>query len=214
MRNWRAEHRRLLARVDELNAQGGVDKQECSRLREEALDVINLAGLSSNPLYKQIENLRRENFLSNLRGRLEFALKLVEAFQRRRRSRIRPGSRFPSPVAGSEARAKTVALLFQELRIVAPHLTNGEAYQEVRRSHGNLKIFEILETRPKLQSDLVQSESSRGLLGRAQLLAAHYHGRELSTLKTDWKRFKPRKFRRKPSAASESHILALRPPAS
>lgn|SRR5215472_14202483 len=208
MWNWSNQHRKLLAHIDELKTRGGADEQECSCLRQKALDIVNLAGLWENPVYRDIESLPLdENFLSNLRGRLELALQLAKTFQRRRR-RGRPGRRFPSPGAGSKARAKSVALFFGELRIVVPLLTNGRAYQEVRQTHRHLKIFEVLETRPKLQVTLLaQSESSRHLLTCAQLFAAHYHGKELSTIKSDWKNHKGRQFRRKRPAG----IIERRP---
>jgi hypothetical protein len=197
VRNWHSERKKLIERIDELIAQQGADTQECVRLRQRALDVVNFAGLGSNPIYTQVENLRREGFLTNLRERLELVPQLVKAFRRQRRHRKATRRGFPRARADSKGRARSVAFLYEELQILSPRLSSGEEYQKVMQRYRHFKVFEIVESRPKLQQELEQSESSRGMLSRAQKLAAHYHGKEVSTIETDWKHNKPATYRRR-----------------
>lgn len=182
-------------------------------LRKEALDELYLRGLSGTTIYSDIERVRFPRVLRTdlprereivreycapglevIKDRLELALR-----GERRSRRRSQGTTFrqPSPGADSKVRARTVGKLRQELRTLTPALSSGQEYEHLKEQFPHFLTFRIVESRPKLKTELTEVTCYRGLLKLAQELAAHYHEKEVSTIQTDWKHHKPPKFRRR-----------------
>jgi len=102
----------------------------------------------------------------------------------------------PSP---SEARARTVATIVKELGILKPQMYGESDYQSLEQQNPGFLAFAVAATRPDLRTKVLNLQDHRRFFRLAQELAAAYHGRELSTLQTDWKKHKPKEFRRRSS---------------
>jgi len=215
--SWHQERRKIIVRIDELLSieSEKTDISELASLQQKVLDVVNLAGLGSNPIYGQIERLcvqprgysasnwakiqqqHSRQYLEDLRERLEFVPRLARASRRKVRRKVL--RRFPRAGADSRGRARSVAMLYEELRIISPRLsTAGEELEELRKHYPSFQVFQIVEARPKLRTELVGASSSKRILLRlAQKLASHYHEKEVSTIETDWKDHKPKMYKRR-----------------
>jgi hypothetical protein len=113
---------------------------------------------------------------------------------------LKPAKQAQSDDAKSakEARAKTVAKLIKELDILKPQMLEEESeYNSLRARYSDFLTFKIAERRPDLKTKILAIQSSTRHLRLAQQLAAAHHGRELSTIKDDWKRQKPTEFKRR-----------------
>ncbi len=95
----------------------------------------------------------------------------------------------------SEIRAGDVAKIFRELDLLKPQMFGETAYTDLKEQHPDFLSFEIADQRKDLKLKLVNIQSHRRHIRLAQELAAAKHGRNLSTIETDWKRHKPRGFR-------------------
>jgi hypothetical protein len=69
-------------------------------------------------------------------------------------------------------------------------------YDRLRGLYPEFITFKIAEARPDLRAKILSIRGSARHIRLAQELAAAHHGRELSTIQTDWKKFKPEAFRR------------------
>jgi hypothetical protein len=56
--------------------------------------------------------------------------------------------------------------------------------------------FEVAAKRPDLRTKVLNLQDHRRFYRLAQEIAAAYHDKQLSTLQTDWKKHKPKEFRR------------------
>jgi hypothetical protein len=102
----------------------------------------------------------------------------------------------PSP---SEARARAVATIVKELGILKPQMYGESDYQSLEQQNPGFLAFAVAAKRPDLRTKVLNLQDHRRFYRLAQELAAAYRGRELSTLQTDWKKHKPKEFRRRSS---------------
>jgi hypothetical protein len=92
-----------------------------------------------------------------------------------------------------------VAKLIGELNDLKPQMMEDEAeYARLRANYPKYLAFEIADRRPDLKMKILNIRGSSRHIRLAQELAAAHHGRELWTIKDDWKRSKPQEFRRQP----------------
>ena len=104
------------------------------------------------------------------------------------------------PVAGSsEERAQTVARIIAELNTLEPQMYGEETYENLKKNHPDFLTFAVSEQRDDLKVLLVNIQESKRHIRLAQQCAAHYHGRNLETIKSDWKHHKPENFRSRES---------------
>jgi hypothetical protein len=96
----------------------------------------------------------------------------------------------------AEKRARTVAKIIEELNVLKPSMRYDSDYEELKGKYPNFVTFKIAAKQGELREKVVNLQDQRRHYRLAQELAAAYHGRELSTLQTDWKKYKPKKFRR------------------
>jgi hypothetical protein len=98
-----------------------------------------------------------------------------------------------------ESRAMTVARIINELNGLKPQMFEDHSeYNRLREQYPDYLTFKIAETRPDLKQKVLSIRSSPRHVRLAQELAAAYHGRELSTIRDDWKDHKPPEFKRRP----------------
>jgi hypothetical protein len=69
-------------------------------------------------------------------------------------------------------------------------------YDELKRKYSKFITFKMAAIRGDLKEKVLNLQDHRRHYRLAQELAAAYHGRAPSTLQTDWKKHKPKKFRR------------------
>lgn len=99
-------------------------------------------------------------------------------------------------ISPSEKRAQTVATLINELNRLKPDMYGRPDYERLERENSKFLSFREAAKRPELKEKLLNLQAHRRHYRLAQELAAAYHGRQLSTLQTDWKKHKPKSFRR------------------
>ena len=181
-------------------------------VKQAALDELNRRGLSTNQVYFDIDKKvvfpspSREDSpemrtlvgsccspgLLFLKGRLELAGKLL----RRRKPRSQARFRLPGKEADSKSRAKTVARIIERLRPFSV-TSDGQDYERLKQQDSEfVAVLETVWTPPKLKAQLTELVNYTAKKQMAWHFAAQYHERELSTIRTDWKDNKPRKFRR------------------
>lgn len=100
------------------------------------------------------------------------------------------------PISTSEKRAQTIAKIIEELDILKPRIYGQSDYDQLEREYPDFLSFKVAALRKNLQLKLLHIQDHRRHYRLAQELAAAHHGLELSTLQTDWKKHKPKKFRR------------------
>ena len=107
----------------------------------------------------------------------------------------------PSPdseiVKPSKKRAADVAKIIRELDLLKPQMYGEADYIDLKEQHPDFLSFEIADQRKDLKLRLVNIQGHRRHIRLAQELAAAKHGKNLSTIQTDWKDHKPPEFRRK-----------------
>jgi hypothetical protein len=182
-------------------------------LKESALELVIRCGLGTHPLYRRIEQLEpqpkhyiggsgfwdreKNHFLNSLESLKRNLQLVVELKLPKRRNHYRvTGFRFPRADGSSTLRAKTVALIYERL---LPFKSESDDQDSARLKEQDSTFSEALSkvwTPNKLESELGRLSSPRSKLQFAQNVAADYHGNQVSTIKTDWKHHKPRKFRR------------------
>ena len=107
----------------------------------------------------------------------------------------KPGGHSRPPEA-SQRRAETVAKIIEELNVLKPQMYGKSDYGVLKGKHPEFLTFQIVEKHSDLELKLVNIQDHRRHIRLAQELAAAHHGRALSTIQTDWKKRKPRKYRR------------------
>lgn len=96
----------------------------------------------------------------------------------------------------SERRAQTVAKLIEELNRLRRGMTGAESdYDKLARENAHFLTFKIVRKHPGLKETLLNLQGNRRHIRLAQELAGAHWGRELNTIKTDWKKHKPAKYR-------------------
>ncbi len=98
----------------------------------------------------------------------------------------------------SEARARTVAKIIEELNILKPEMYGESDYSRLEELYSDFLSFKLAKRQPDLRTKLVYLQSHREHIRLAQELAAAHHGKQWATIQTDWKKNKPNKFRSKP----------------
>jgi hypothetical protein len=102
-----------------------------------------------------------------------------------------------SATIAQQTRAQTVARLIRELDDLKPQMFEDEAeYERLRVQYPDFLTFKIAAARPHLKAKILAIRGSTRHIRLAQELAGAHHGRELSTIKEDWKNHKPPEFRR------------------
>jgi hypothetical protein len=99
-------------------------------------------------------------------------------------------------ISPSEKRARTVATIIGELDILRPEMFGQSDYDRLERENPNFLTFKVAAKQAGLQTKVLNVQDHHRHYRLAQELAAAYHGRKLSTLQTDWKDHKPKKFQR------------------
>lgn len=97
----------------------------------------------------------------------------------------------------STCRAETVGKIIKELNILKPQMFGEQGYDELKTKHPGFLTFGIADQREDLKLKLVNLQEHRQHIRLAQELAASFHGKQLSTIEKDWKRYKPSEFRKK-----------------
>jgi hypothetical protein len=100
------------------------------------------------------------------------------------------------PPTPSEARARTVAKIIKELDILKPQMFGESDYERLARENSGFFTFKVSHKRPDLSIKVVSVQLHQRHIRLAQELAAAHHGRALSTIQTDWKKHKPKHYRR------------------
>lgn len=215
-RAWQKDYKVLVESLEQLRASESakVYPNDVVSLKQRALDLVNRCSLSNNAVYRQIEQLQptrqrvfaesdfrqKDNehlvgFLTTLQERLILLPQLCRLPRRNLRSR--KAFRLPKENANSIGRARTVALIFERLKIAS--LSDGLSLQKVKQQDAEFAaILERIWKPPKLEGELGKAVNRREKLRLAKSLTADYHGKTLSTIETDWKDHKPTKYRREP----------------
>ena len=103
-------------------------------------------------------------------------------------------AKIAKPQSRSSRRAKAVAKLLRELRMVKPRMHNEGQYVRVEREFPNYLIFRIAQRDSEVRPWIESVQDRRGLVGLAQEIAARHFNVSLTTVKTDWShRGKPRR---------------------
>ena len=107
------------------------------------------------------------------------------------------GPQLSSAILAKQTRAATVAALIKELNAIKPQMFEDEGeYKSLRGKYPEFILFKIADGRPDLKEKVLSIRSSTRHIRLAQELAAARHGRTLSTIQDDWKKFKPAEFKR------------------
>ena len=114
----------------------------------------------------------------------------------RQDSSSRQTARHRRPQSLSQRRAATVAKIINERNVLKRQMHNVAHYEKLRKQHPNFLSFRIADRVPDLKERVSNLQDHRGLVNLALDLAASHHNRQLSTIRTDWKKHKPSKFRR------------------
>jgi hypothetical protein len=96
----------------------------------------------------------------------------------------------------AKARARTIARLIGELNVLKPQMNSEQDYGRLAKSYPEFLCFRIAEQQPKLRVKLENLQDHCQHVRLAQELAAAYHGVSVATAQTDWKKHKPRDFRK------------------
>ena len=95
------------------------------------------------------------------------------------------------------SRAQTVASLIKELDSLRPQMLEAESeYEVLRKNYPGYLAFRIAGERPDLKMKILAIRGSSRHIRLAQELAAAHYGKSLATIQNDWKRSKPKEFRR------------------
>jgi hypothetical protein len=114
---------------------------------------------------------------------------------------IRASQKSPAgAVTPSEKRAQTVAEIIEELNVLKPRMYGQSDYEQLQGEYSGFLTFKVAEQRKDLQLKVLNVQEHSRHYRLAQELAAAYHERELSTVQTDWKKHKPKRYRRPASA--------------
>jgi hypothetical protein len=90
-----------------------------------------------------------------------------------------------------------VAKIIKELDDLKPQMFEDNAeFEKLRAQYPEFLVFKIADARRDLKLKLLSIRGSVRHIRLAQEFAAAQHGREVSTIKEDWKNFKPPEFRR------------------
>ena len=110
---------------------------------------------------------------------------------------IRKGEPSDRATAAKKARACTVAKIIRELDQLRPQMFEDQKeYDSLRVQYPDFLAFLIAERRPDLKTKILAIRASTRHIRLAQEIAAAHHGRQLSTIRDDWKDFKPEEFKR------------------
>lgn len=192
---------------------------DAEQLKRGALDYLNRAGLSTNPVYRDVELTNLDQAVSGFYGgsfharwtrnlcdqlaAIRHQLELTAGLPKSLRSVPRKASNrdphFPAMDADSPGRAQTVARLVKELQRLPPRL-NATDYDSLKARHSRFLVFYISEKWPekaKLHVMNRPAAKTKPSLEVAFELASLYHSREPNTIQTDWKNHMPERFRRR-----------------
>jgi hypothetical protein len=116
--------------------------------------------------------------------------KVMRRAARRRAPRNRTVATTPS-----ESRARKVAKIIRELDMLRSQLRSESDYDRLRKQNPHFLTFKVGRRNEELREKVLNIQDHRRHIRLAQELAAADSGRKLSTVQTDWKKHKPRKYR-------------------
>ena len=102
-------------------------------------------------------------------------------------------------ISPSEKRALTIERVITELSILKPQMYGESDYQRLNQENPSFLTFEVAAKRADLKIKVLNLLDHQQYYRLAFELAAAHHDKQPSTLKTDWKKHKPKEFRRKSS---------------
>ncbi len=109
----------------------------------------------------------------------------------RLRSRIKKNLKPPA------RRASTVATIIEELYRLRPRMTGSTAdYEALRREHPDFLTFKVAGKHSELKEKVLNLQGHTQHKRLAMELAAANFGVALATVQTDWKHFKPERYRK------------------
>jgi hypothetical protein len=110
----------------------------------------------------------------------------------RLRSRIKKNLKPPA------RRASTVATIIEELNRLRPRMTSSTTdYEALRTEHPHFLTFKVAGKHSELKDKVLNLQGHAQHKRLAMELAAAHHGVALATVQTDWKHFKPKRFRKR-----------------
>lgn len=98
----------------------------------------------------------------------------------------------------TQRRAATVARLIRELNTLKPQMNSEADYHRLSKRFPKFLCFRIARKHDSLRTKLENIQGHRQHIRLAQEMAAANHGATFSTIETDWKKYKPREFKKKP----------------
>lgn len=112
----------------------------------------------------------------------------------KRRTRLTRSRKNLSP---SERRADTVAKVIEELNVLRPHMSGAESdYARLAKEHARFLTFRVAREHADLREKVLNVQDHRRHIRLAQEIVARKSGVELETVRQDWKKYKPQKYRR------------------
>ena len=90
-----------------------------------------------------------------------------------------------------------MAKLIGELNILRPQMHGEHDYEGLKKKYASFLAFRAADKDPNLKVLFCNIRDHRRHIRLAQQMAGAHHGRQLNTIKTDWKKRKPEKFRSK-----------------
>jgi hypothetical protein len=97
----------------------------------------------------------------------------------------------------TQQRAATVARLIRELNDLKPEMNSEADYHRLTKRFPKFLCFRIARKQESLRTKLENIQGHRQHIRLAQEMTAAYHGKTFSTIETDWKKHKPREFKKK-----------------
>lgn len=161
-----------------------------ARLFDRDLPVLT-AKLEEMLEYSELQRRRRET-----RGR---SVSQVSRPTRRRRRAKRIGNAKARNVSASQERAEKVAKVWRELRILRPQVHGQQSeYDRLRKENPHFLTFKVAARNESLREAVLNlGYYETRFMRLAQEIIVADSGRTLSTIQTDWKKHKPREFRRR-----------------
>jgi hypothetical protein len=92
----------------------------------------------------------------------------------------------------SQFRAMWVAKILAELMALKPRMYGPDSYTGLEKTYPDFAVFKIAQRHPDLRDKIENIKENVAVKRLACQLVAEKFGKELSTVQTDWKHYKPR----------------------
>ena len=179
------EYRELANQLVELEAPAG---ESIAGSGEEELKVAQVGAVTQNTGLAEAQGDKERPSKLAPAARRKSTLKKV---QRRRVAVPKDGIRSPN-----EKRAADVAKFIKELSVLKPQMLSESEYERLREKYPNFLTFKVAENDPDLKLKVQYLQGHPQHIRLAQELAAKLYVKSLNTIKIDWKKCKPKEFRR------------------